>query len=53
MSHDDAVRIAGQRYDMFDEQRRLAAAATADAEDLRQIEELEKELKGKQDDDAQ
>lgn len=52
VSHDDAVRIAGQRYDTFDEQRRIDAAAAADAEDLRQIEELEKELEEKQNDDA-
>lgn len=49
VSHDDAVRIATQRYDEFDEQRRIAAAAAADAEDLRQIEELEKELTEKKD----
>lgn len=49
VSHDDAVRIASQRYDTFDEHRRSAAAAAADAEDLRQIEELEKELKEKKD----
>jgi len=49
VSHDDAVRIASQRYDTFDEQRRRAAAAAADAEDLRQIEALEKELKKKKD----
>lgn len=50
VSHDDAARIAGERYDAFDQQRRLAAAAAADTEDLRQIEELEKELKEKKDD---
>lgn len=49
VSHDDAARIAGQRYDDFDQQRRLAAAAAADAEDLRQIEELEKDLTEKKD----
>jgi len=49
ISHDDAVRIAGARYDEFDNNRRLAAAAAADAEDLRQIEDLEKELKEKKD----
>jgi len=49
VSHDDAVRIASQRYDEFDEQRRVAAAAAADAEDLRQIEALEKELTEKKD----
>lgn len=49
VSHDDAVRIAGERYDAFDADRRTAAAAAADAEDLREIEELEKELKEKKD----
>ena len=47
VSHDDATRIAADRYDEFDEMRRLAGAAAADAEDLRQIEDLEKELKEK------
>lgn len=50
ISHDDAKRIAGERYDKFDEMRRLANAAAADAEDLREIEELEKELKEKKED---
>lgn len=49
VSHEDAVRFASQRYDEFDEQRRVAAAAAADAEDLRQIEALEKELTEKKD----
>jgi hypothetical protein len=47
VSHDDAVRIAGERYDAFDAERRIAAAAAADAEDLREIEGLEKKLKEK------
>ena len=50
VSHDDARRIAGDRYDEFDERRRLSNAAAADAEDLREIEELEKELKEKKED---
>jgi hypothetical protein len=49
ISRDDAERIAGQRYEEFDRSRRIAAAAAADAEDLRQIEALEKELKRKPD----
>lgn len=49
VSRDEAMRIAGERYDEFDAKRRIAAAAAADAEDLRQIEELEKELKEKKD----
>ena len=47
VSHDAATRIAGERYDEFDERRRLAGAAAADAEDLREIEDLEKKLKEK------
>ncbi len=49
ISRDDAERIASQRYEQFDRSRRIAAAAAADAEDLRQIEALEKELKRKPD----
>ena len=47
VSHDAATRIAGERYDECDERRRLAGAAAADAEDLREIEDLEKKLKEK------
>jgi hypothetical protein len=49
ISRDDAERIAGQRYEEFDRSRRIAAAAAADAEDLRQIEQLERELNRKPD----
>jgi hypothetical protein len=52
VSHDDMVQIAHERYDEFDQSRRIADAAAADAEDLRQIEELEKKLENKKDDTA-
>ncbi len=41
------TRIAYERYESFDTQRRITEAAAADAEDLREIEELEQELKSK------
>jgi hypothetical protein len=44
ISHDDMKRIAHERYDAFDETRRSAEALAADADDLREIEELEKKL---------
>ncbi|WP_413433404.1 virulence RhuM family protein [Crateriforma spongiae] len=47
VSRDEMIRIANDRYETFDGQRRIAEAAEADAEDLRQIEELERELKQK------
>ncbi len=53
VSHDNMVRIAGQRYEEFDQSRRIAEAAAADADDLRQIEELEKNLDKKKDDTAE
>ncbi len=48
VSHDDMKRIAHERYDVFDQSRRAAEALAADADDLKQIEELEKNLKQKQ-----
>ncbi len=42
-------RIAHERYDAFDESRIEAASRAADAEDLKQIEQLEEELKKKKD----
>lgn len=41
------TRIAYERYEAFDTQRRITEAETADAEDLREIENLEQELKSK------
>lgn len=45
ISHDDMKAIAHERYEAFDASRRAADAIEADAEDLRQIESLEKKLK--------
>jgi len=47
VSHNDMKRIANDRYDAFDENRRAAEAIAADAEDIRQIEDLEKKLREK------
>ena len=44
VSHEDMKLIAHDRYDAFDSSRRSAEAKEADAEDLRQIEELDKKL---------
>lgn len=53
VSREEMTRVAHERYEAFDAQRRIAEAAEADAEDLRQIEELERELKKKKRDDEQ
>jgi len=45
MSHDAMKRIAQERYDRFDQNRRLAEAQMADTEDLKQLEQLEEKLK--------
>ncbi len=45
VSHDDMKRLAHARYDVFDENRRGAEALAADAEDLKEIEDLEEKLK--------
>lgn len=45
VSHDDMTEIAHARYKAFDANRRAAEAIAEDAEDLRQIEELNKKLK--------
>lgn len=47
VSRDEMTRIAHDRYETFDAQRRISEAAAADAEDLRQIEELAQQLKQK------
>lgn len=44
VSHEAMTEIAHQRYEQFDQQRRLAEAIAADAEDLKQLEDLEKKL---------
>jgi hypothetical protein len=45
MSHEEMKRIAEERYGIFDRKRSLGEAAAADAEDLREIENLKKTLK--------
>ena len=45
VSHEDMKRIANTRYDAFDQNRRRAEALAADAADLREIEQLEDQLK--------
>lgn len=45
MSHEEMKRIAEERYGIFDRNRSLGEAAAADAEDLREIENLDKTLK--------
>ncbi|CAN5392773.1 virulence RhuM family protein [soil metagenome] len=45
ISHDDMKRVVHERYDTFDSNRRTAEAITADAEDLKEIEDLEEKLK--------
>jgi hypothetical protein len=45
VNREDMTRIAYERYEAFDAQRRITEAAAADAEDLREIENIEQELK--------
>jgi hypothetical protein len=47
VSHEDMKAIAIERYDSFDAKRRQQEAIAADAEDLKAIEDLEKDLKRK------
>jgi hypothetical protein len=47
ISHEDMKTIAVERYAAFDTQRRGSEALAADAEDLKAIESLEKDLKRK------
>ncbi|MEW6679067.1 MAG: virulence RhuM family protein [Pseudomonadota bacterium] len=47
VSHADMKTIATERYDSFDAKRRQQEAIAADAEDLKAIEDLEKDLKRK------
>ena len=49
ISHDEMKEIAHERYETFDQSRREAEALSAEAEDLKQIEDLEKKLKSKKD----
>ena len=47
VSHEDMRRVVHERYDAFDQSRRVAESKAADIDDLHEIEELEKELKRK------
>lgn len=47
VSREQMKEIAESRYTNFDEKRREAEAIEADAEDLKEIEELENDLKQK------
>ena len=42
--HEDMLRIAHARYDIFDQHRRTGEALDADAADLQEIEQLEKQV---------
>ena len=47
ISHKHMEQVAHERYEQFDTARRLAEALQADAEDLAELEQLEKEIKKK------
>lgn len=47
VSREQMIQITNERYETFDENRRKAEAALADAEDLKQLEQLETEIKQK------
>lgn len=49
ISHERMQQIAHERYEEFDASRRLAEARQADAEDLAELEQLEKDLEKKTD----
>ncbi len=46
-SRENMEKIARERYEVFDQQRRIAEGKAADAMDLREIEQLEEDLKHK------
>lgn len=48
ISHEAMKKVVGERYDEFEQNRKSAEAIEADREDLKQLEELEGELKRKQ-----
>jgi hypothetical protein len=47
VSRENMEKIARERYELFDQQRRMAEAKAADAADLKEIEQLEQDLKYK------
>lgn len=46
-SRENMEKIARERYEVFDQQRRIAEAMAADDTDLKEIEQLEQDLKHK------
>lgn len=47
VSRENMEQIARERYEVFDQQRRITEAKAADADDLKEIEQLEQDLKHK------
>ena len=47
VSRENMEKIARERYELFDQQRRIAEAGAADSADLKEIEQLEQDLKDK------
>ncbi len=47
VSHERMENIVSERYEHFDQQRRLAEARQADADDLKALEQLEQDIKQK------
>lgn len=47
VSRENMEKVARERYEVFDQQRRIAEAEAADAADLKEIEQLEQDLKHK------
>lgn len=47
ISRESMEKVASERYEVFDQQRRIAEAEAADAADLKEIEQLEQDLKHK------
>lgn len=45
VGHEDMKKIAHERYDAFDQKRRIAEAEAADAADLKELEQLEQSIK--------
>lgn len=52
VSHDDMKEVAHERYETFDQKRREAERLAADADDLKQLERLEHDLKRNEDNGA-
>lgn len=47
VSRENMEKVARERYEVFDQQRRIAEAKAADSADLKEIEQLEQDLKHK------